>query len=98
MYACMKGKKPLSFQTAQASRVGCQARRGIRRLRAPSESRPRNRNTGKVQENPLVGVHYAAMLRTGEDTVATRLTVYRQAVVWLIIGGYGALMVWLAVS
>jgi len=41
---------------------------------------------------------YAVMLATGENTVATRLTVYRQAVVWLIIGGLGALVVWLAVK
>jgi hypothetical protein len=40
---------------------------------------------------------YAAMLGAGENTVATRLTVYRQAVVWLIVGGYGALITWLAV-
>jgi hypothetical protein len=40
---------------------------------------------------------YAAMLGAGENTVATRLTVYRQSVVWLIIGGYGALIAWLAV-
>ncbi len=40
---------------------------------------------------------YAAMLGAGENTVATRLTVYRQAAVWLIIGGYGALIAWLAV-
>lgn len=40
---------------------------------------------------------YAAMLGAGENTVATRLTAYRQAVVWLIIGGYGALITWLAV-
>jgi hypothetical protein len=37
------------------------------------------------------------MLGAGENTVATRLTVYRQAVVWLIIGGYGALITWLSV-
>jgi hypothetical protein len=41
---------------------------------------------------------YAAMLGVGENTVATRLTVYRQAVVWLIIGGYGALLTWLVVT
>jgi hypothetical protein len=46
--------------------------------------------------NRLAG-DYAAMLGAGENTVATRLTVYRQAVVWLIIGGYGALITWLAV-
>jgi hypothetical protein len=40
---------------------------------------------------------YAEMLAVGEDTVATRRTVFRQAVVWLIIGGYGGLITWLAV-
>jgi hypothetical protein len=40
---------------------------------------------------------YAAMLGAGENTVATRLTVYRQAVVWLIIGGSCALITWSAV-
>jgi hypothetical protein len=40
---------------------------------------------------------YSAMLGAGENTVAPRLTVYRQSVVWLIIGGYGALIAWLAV-
>jgi hypothetical protein len=28
------------------------------------------------------------MLATGENTVATRLTVFRQAVVFVIVGGY----------
>jgi hypothetical protein len=37
------------------------------------------------------------MLGMGEDTVATRLTVFRQAVVWLVIGSYGGLITWLAV-
>jgi hypothetical protein len=41
---------------------------------------------------------YAGIVRKGENTVATRLTIYRQAVVWLIIGAYGALVTWLAVS
>jgi len=44
-----------------------------------------------------LAVDYAEMLAVGEDTVATRLTVFRQAVVWLIIGGYGGLITWLAV-
>jgi len=40
---------------------------------------------------------YAAMLATGENTVATRLTVFRQAAVFLIIGSYAGLSVWLGV-
>lgn len=39
---------------------------------------------------------YAAMLGLGANTVATRITVFRQAVVFLIVGGYAALIVWLA--
>jgi hypothetical protein len=35
---------------------------------------------------------YSRMLRTGENTVATRLTVFRQAVVYVIIGGYLGLL------
>lgn len=38
---------------------------------------------------------YAEMLETGEETVNTRLSVYRQAVVWLISGGYLTLLAWL---
>jgi len=34
---------------------------------------------------------YAEILDVGEQTVNTRLTLYRQAVVWLILGGYAAL-------
>ncbi len=34
---------------------------------------------------------YADILDVGEQTVNTRITLYRQAVVWLILGGYGAL-------
>ena len=41
---------------------------------------------------------YAAMLGTGENTIATRVTVFWQSVVWLILGGYGALVTWLAVT
>lgn len=40
---------------------------------------------------------YADMMRDGENTVATRLTLFWQAVVWVIVGGYGALITWLAV-
>jgi hypothetical protein len=40
---------------------------------------------------------YAQMMSTGENTVATRLTVFRQAVVFCLIGGYlGLLAVLLA--
>jgi hypothetical protein len=35
---------------------------------------------------------YSRMLRTGENTVATRLTVFRQAVLYVIIGGYFGLL------
>jgi hypothetical protein len=35
------------------------------------------------------------MLRTGENTVATRITIYRQAVVYVIAGGYIALIAYL---
>lgn len=38
---------------------------------------------------------YARMLRTGENTVATRLTVFRQAVVFVIAGGYIGLIMFL---
>jgi hypothetical protein len=31
---------------------------------------------------------YSSMLATGENTVATRLTVFRQAVVFVLVGGY----------
>jgi hypothetical protein len=40
---------------------------------------------------------YAGMLGLGENTIGTRLTVFRQAVVWLALGGYGALITWLSV-
>jgi hypothetical protein len=35
---------------------------------------------------------YSRMLATGENTVATRLTVFRQAVVFVIVGGYLGLL------
>ena len=35
---------------------------------------------------------YARMMSTGEDTVATRLTVFRQAVVFCLLGGYLGLL------
>ena len=34
---------------------------------------------------------YADILDVGEQTVNTRITLYRQSVVWLILGGYAAL-------
>jgi hypothetical protein len=40
---------------------------------------------------------YATMMLVGQNTVATRVTLFRQAVVWEILGGYGALITWLAV-
>ena len=38
-----------------------------------------------------LAMDYAAILDVGEQTVNTRITLYRQAVVWLVLGGYGAL-------
>jgi hypothetical protein len=35
---------------------------------------------------------YSRMLRLGENTVATRLTIFRQVVVWVIVGGYVGLI------
>jgi hypothetical protein len=35
---------------------------------------------------------YSRMLRLGEDTVATRLTIFRQAVLYVILGGYTGLL------
>ena len=37
-------------------------------------------------------------LSVGANAVATRLTIFRQAVVWVIVGGYGALITWPASS
>jgi hypothetical protein len=54
-------------------------------------------DTAKLsQEQPpmlryLAGA-YSRMLATGENTVATRLTVFRQAVVFVIVGGYLGLL------
>ncbi|MDQ6805064.1 MAG: hypothetical protein M3065_08860 [Actinomycetota bacterium] len=41
---------------------------------------------------------YARMMSTGEDTVATRLTVLRQAVVFCLLGGYLGLVAQLVAS
>jgi hypothetical protein len=38
---------------------------------------------------------YSRMLSTGENTIATRITVYRQAVVYVIAGGYVTLIAYL---
>lgn len=38
-------------------------------------------------ERYLAGA-YSRILRLGENTVATRITIFRQAVVWVIVGGY----------
>ncbi|HWT94164.1 MAG TPA: hypothetical protein VN238_14255 [Solirubrobacteraceae bacterium] len=35
---------------------------------------------------------YARMMSEGENTFATRLTVFRQSVVWCLCGGYGGLL------
>jgi hypothetical protein len=35
---------------------------------------------------------YSRMLREGENTVATRITIFRQSVLWLIVGGYMGLI------
>jgi hypothetical protein len=39
---------------------------------------------------------YSRMLSTGENTIATRITVYRQAIVYVIAGGYVTLIAYLA--
>jgi len=44
---------------------------------------------------PKVAKDYAEMLRLGENTVNTRISVYRQAVVWTIAGGACGLAAWL---
>jgi hypothetical protein len=35
---------------------------------------------------------YSRMLRSGENTIATRITIFRQAVVWVILGSYAGLI------
>jgi hypothetical protein len=42
-------------------------------------------------ERYLAGA-YSRMLRDGENTIATRITIFRQAVVWIIAGGYVGLV------
>ena len=48
-------------------------------------------------DQELAGI-YARMMSTGENTVATRLTVFRQAVVFSLIGGYVGLLAVLLVG
>jgi hypothetical protein len=38
---------------------------------------------------------YSSMAKIGETTIATRLTVFRQAIIWMIIGGVAGLASWL---
>ena len=48
-----------------------------------------------TKEPPILktlATSYSRMLRTGENTVATRLTLFRQAVVYVIVGGYLGLL------
>jgi hypothetical protein len=42
-----------------------------------------------------LAVAYSRMLRTGENTIATRITVYRQAIVYVIVGSYVTLIAYL---
>lgn len=44
---------------------------------------------------PRLAADYAGMLADGENTVATRLTVHRSAVLWLLVGAYFALAAWI---
>lgn len=48
----------------------------------------------KERKRELAG-SYSRMLRTGENTIATRLTIYRQAVLYVTAGGYVALIAYL---
>jgi hypothetical protein len=45
--------------------------------------------------NRLLARDFSRMLRTGENTVATRTTIYRQAVVYVLLGGYTALLAYI---
>lgn len=42
-------------------------------------------------ERYLAGA-YSRIVREGENTVATRVTIFRQAVVWIIVGAYAGLI------
>lgn len=52
---------------------------------------------GKPIDHALAS-SYARMMPTGENTVATRLTVFRQAVVFCLVGGYVGLVAALVVG
>lgn len=54
---------------------------------------PLSNYTPPIRE--LLARNYAEMLDQGEQTVNTRLTLYRQAVVWLLIGALAALAAYL---
>jgi hypothetical protein len=45
-----------------------------------------------------VAKDYADMLGLGEDTVNTLISVYRQAVVWMLAGGACGLAAWIRVK
>jgi hypothetical protein len=47
---------------------------------------------------PKLTADYAAMLRKGENTNASRLTVFRLAIVWIIAGGLAGLGAWFIVK
>jgi hypothetical protein len=47
---------------------------------------------------PRLAADYAAMMRKGENTNASRLTVFRLAVVWIITGGLAGLLAWFVVK
>jgi hypothetical protein len=47
---------------------------------------------------PRLAEDYAHAAKRGADTVTTRLTVFRQSVVWLIVGGIAGLTAWLIVK
>lgn len=50
-------------------------------------------DTAVLSHKPLptemyLAAAYSRMLRVGEETISTRITIFRQAVVWIIAGGY----------
>jgi hypothetical protein len=53
-------------------------------------------STYKTPRKRNLAGSYSRMLSTGEDTIATRITVYRQAIVYVIAGGYVTLIAYLA--
>jgi hypothetical protein len=54
---------------------------------------PLSRYTPPIQTQ--LATDYAEILDAGEQTINTRFTLYRQAVVWLILGGYATLAAFL---